>query len=96
MKLNMYSIFDNAAKAFVQPFYTTNDATAIRSFTQAANDQQHAFHLNAHDYTLFHLGSFDQDRGTHTLLPSAVSLGNASQFKTSQHVVDADAVEETN
>lgn len=60
---NIYSIFDRKAAAFMNPFYSTNDETAVRSLTETltTNPPTHA-----NDYELFHLGDFCDLSGTIT------------------------------
>lgn len=94
MKLAIYSIFDEAAGAYITPFFTTNQATAERSFAQAANDEQHLFHISAKDYTLFELGAFDQDSGTFTTLQAPRSVGNALQYRTVKIIGPGEAEDE--
>lgn len=77
MILQAFSIFDSKAEAFVQPFYSQTVGTAIRSFEQACNQVDHDFNKFAGDYTLFHLGEFDQHTGRFTELQTPTNLGLA-------------------
>lgn len=76
----IYTVFDAAAQLFHQPFYTHNHATAKRSFENAVNDEHHEFSRNAMDFTLFHVGSYDEATGLHTALSAPEALGNALTF----------------
>lgn len=78
--LNIFSVYDSKAEAFTQPFFSATSGTAIRSFEQAANDQEHHFNKHAADYTLFHLGSFEETSGEFEILPAKVNLGLAINF----------------
>ncbi len=80
MKLQVFSIFDSKAEAFIQPWYSQTLGTAVRSFEQAVNQPDSDFHKFAGDYTLFHLGDFDQANGLFTALPAHVNLGVALSF----------------
>ncbi len=80
MKLQVFSIFDAKAEAFIQPWYSQTIGTAIRSFEQAVNQEGHDFKKFSQDYTLFHLGDFDQTAGVFTQLKSPLSLGLAIHF----------------
>lgn len=82
MKLQMYTVYDDAAGAYLQPFFFSTDAQAIRGFTELANDPNHLFGKYASQYTLFNLGFFDQITGTCALLPTPHSLGKAIEFRT--------------
>lgn len=59
-----FSVWDEAAKAFLPPFYLVATAQAVRAFSDCVRDKSHAFARNPHDYTLFSLGSFDDQGGT--------------------------------
>lgn len=81
MKLNMYSIHDQKAKAFMQPFFMSTDGQAIRAFTDNINSSESSM-ITAHpeDFTLYLLGTFDDQNG---LLEGdvPVSLGNGKTFQ---------------
>ncbi len=63
MKLNVYSIFDTASGLYSRPYFTQSDAEAVRSFTDVSTDADHPVGKHAEDYTLFRLGTFDDERG---------------------------------
>jgi hypothetical protein len=62
------------------PFFQKTVGMAIRAFQHAANQEDHDFKRFAGDYTLFHLGSFDDQVGKFDLKDTPDSLGVASQF----------------
>lgn len=80
MIIRMFSVFDSKAQAFLQPFFSNNSATAIRSFEAAANDETHDFNRWAADYTLFEIGEFHSEKGEILPAVSLINLGNALQF----------------
>lgn len=61
MKLNIYSIFDSASGLYSRPFFTQSDAEAIRSFSDIAQDADHPIGKHPEDYTLFRIGTFDDN-----------------------------------
>lgn len=61
MKTKIFSVFDSKAKAWLPPFFVTNDQVALRIFTDCANSDQHQFGANPSDYTLFRIGEFDDE-----------------------------------
>lgn len=77
MDLQMFTIHDIKAQAYLQPFFCPNVAVATRSFATAANDLNTEFARNPADYTLFSLGSFNQSNGTLDLLTTAVPICKA-------------------
>jgi len=80
MILKAYTVWDSAADAYIQPFWATNDKVALRSFHTACTDSGHDFYKHAEDYTLFRIGSFDQQLGD--LLPeNMVAIARAHELK---------------
>ena len=79
MKLNVYSIFDKVATAYLQPFYMNNDEMAIRAVKPMLFDEEHMFAQNPQDYCLYCLGSFDDSNGH--LESNITSLGYLTNFK---------------
>ena len=59
MKLNVFSVYDKAVGAYLQPFFARSKGEAVRSFTDAANSNDHNFHRHSMDYVLMYLGEFD-------------------------------------
>lgn len=74
MRLEVYSVFDEAVKAFLPPFFLRSRGEAIRSFAAAVNDPQHQFHKHTKDYVLFMCGVFDDGSGTFDLLARGPEL----------------------
>lgn len=79
--INVYSIYDSKAQAYLTPFFASTDGVAIRWFASAAHDEKHEFSRFAADYTLFRIGSFDQVSGRldECLM---VNLGTALVFRS--------------
>lgn len=63
MKFKIFSVFDVKAKAYLPPFFLPEEAMAVRTFKDCANDKAHAFGLHPEDYSLFRLGEFDSLSG---------------------------------
>lgn len=66
MELMIFSIYDNAAKAFLQPFFAPTVEAAIRMARSVVSDPNHQFAKYPEDYTLFEIGLFDQGDGSIT------------------------------
>lgn len=64
MKLNMYSIYDEKAKAYLPPFVLPETGMAIRTFSDCCNSKDHQFGLHPSHYTLFQIATFDDNDGT--------------------------------
>lgn len=63
MKLSVFSVYDSAVGAFLQPFFSPSVGAALRSLTDAVNDGKHQFAMHTSDYTLFCVGSWDDASG---------------------------------
>ncbi len=63
MKMLAFSVYDAAAEAYLPPTFMSTKAMAIRIFRDAINEEGHQFGRHAADYTLFHVGFFDQITG---------------------------------
>lgn len=76
--LQLYSIFDAKVSAYQPPFTAQNDAHAKRMLADTAKDPKTLFHQHPADYTLFKIGSFDDETGQLVSLPHSrlESLGN--------------------
>lgn len=61
MKLEIFGLFDDAAGAFLPPWYSVSEAMILRMLSELPAD--HQFRKYSDQYTLFRLGSFDQDTG---------------------------------
>lgn len=63
MKFKIYSIKDTKI-GFMQPFYQSNDAVAVRAINNAVNAKEiNNINQNADDMELWKLGEFDDQTG---------------------------------
>lgn len=63
MILQIFSVYDKAVQAFMPPFYARSKGEAIRSFSEACNDEKHNFNKHAADFSLMQLGEFEDKSG---------------------------------
>ena len=77
---NVFSIYDQAADAYLPPFVLPRVEMAKRTFEQCINSKDHQFNLAPQDYTLFLLGNWDDETGRYSLRESNTSLGNGIEF----------------
>lgn len=63
MKKLIFACFDQKTKLFGLPFYSVRREAAIRDFAFAANDPQTEIYQYSTDYSLFYLGTFDDETG---------------------------------
>lgn len=93
MKLLLFAVFDSATKLFLPPFECRTIEEAVRRFRATVNHPD-AGNIGQfpEDYTLFHLGEFDQQSGEMVSLPTPHSLGIAVTFvERMSHVRIADS-----
>lgn len=80
MILQMLCVYDSKAGAHSTPFFTATLGLARRAFSDAANMPDHPVGKNPADYTLFLLGTWDDQTAVLTALPEHKNLGLASNF----------------
>lgn len=82
MILNIYTIYDSAAKAYLRPFFLHNDAMAVRAFKTNVNDHVNSdIYKSPDQFTLFKIGTYNDETAELEMLSSNQSLGVGTQFK---------------
>lgn len=76
----VFSIFDEKAAAFGMPFFTVNEAMALRMILATARDQNTNIAQFPGDFTLFVIGEWDEDDGRIEMYPAHKSLGTVLQI----------------
>lgn len=82
MELNIYSIYDTAAKAYATPFFMPNDGLAIRAFSDNVNSSDSQLSKHPEQFVLFKIGTFEDQHGKLDHYDPVVNLGQAMTFKT--------------
>nr|QJB20073.1 MAG: nonstructural protein [Microvirus sp.] len=74
---NVYTVHDAKAEAYLDPFFARSHGEAIRSFESAIATPDHPFNRHAKDYSLVHIGTFDDATATLEphLLPNVLASG---------------------
>lgn len=84
MKQLAYAVRDSKAERFLPPFFAINRAVALRMFSQACTDTGHQFNQHSGDFTLFEVGTFDDETGSIASNEKGhENLGLAAQYKQS-------------
>lgn len=81
-KLQIFTVRDSKAEAFMSPFFMQANGQAIRAFADSVNGQNEQFSKHPEDYSLWHLGSYDEATGVITCLDVPVCLGKGVDFNT--------------
>ena len=61
--MKMYTCHDAASKAYLPPFTVPSERDAVASFQSAAQDPQSNICKYPGDFTLIHIGEFDERTG---------------------------------
>lgn len=79
METLVFTVYDTAAGAYLEPFFAPSVGFATRSFREAVNREGHQFNKFPDDFVLFQIGRFDSTSG---VLEPAVphSLGVAVEY----------------
>ena len=80
MKQNLYIVYDSKTELYDKPTFAPNNGTMIRSFTDVANNKQHPIGQHPEDYTLFNIGSYDEETGTITQEKTKISVCQAHEL----------------
>lgn len=78
MQMLVIAIYDRAAGAYGQPFYSTTPSHATRSFADAVArpDPDNVMHRHPDDFELYKLGTYDDQTGIFTThAPELIALG---------------------
>jgi len=79
MNIELFSVYNQAAERFIDPFPAPTIEFAIRGFREACTTDDHQFQKFPEDYALYHVGSFDVTLGElHPL--KARKIANATSF----------------
>lgn len=81
MKLEMLAIRDAKMQAFMTPWFSLNLAVAVRLFADAVNDPVSTMHKNPEDFALYHLGTFEDGKGSYDQFAQPIKLGSALDFQ---------------
>lgn len=79
MKQQIFAVFDSKIGNFAQPFFMATVPAAKRAFMAVCSEAGSMLYKHPEDYSLFHLGEFDDETG-HVLSLVPVNLGLASSY----------------
>lgn len=87
MNMQIFTVYDSAARRYLEPFCAEAVDVAIRMFRTLVNKDGHQFARYPEDYVLFHIGAFDGETGLLEAFVAPHSLGVALTFVT--HTLEA-------
>ena len=80
----IFAVRDAKAEQFTAPFQASNDAVAIRMFSELVNTRNHTFNRHPEDYQLYRIGDFDTATGELAPVP-VMMVANASEWYEDPH-----------
>jgi len=72
MRMKICCIHDSKAELYTQPLFFQALGQAVRSFSDACNDDKSDYAKHPEDYSLWHIGEYDDLTGTLHPLPVPV------------------------
>jgi hypothetical protein len=60
---NAYAIYDRKAAQYSDPVFFLTDGVALRMFEEVAKDDRAPYSKHPEDYSVRHIGTYDQDTG---------------------------------
>lgn len=75
-----FTVYDSKAQYWWTPRYEKARGIVIRGFADAANDPNTEIGKHPEDYTLFEIGTWDEQTCTDTTHTAPISLGKALDF----------------
>lgn len=80
MKLIIVSIYDSKAGFFGQPVSTVAKGAALRSFQDEVNTDGSTYARHPEDFSLFEIGTFNQDTGMIEPLKAPLQIATALEL----------------
>jgi hypothetical protein len=84
--LKIFTIYDNKANHYSQPFFAKTKAEAIRSFTDLVNDSRSTINKHSSDFVLFEIGEFEE-LTAEIQASQKINLGVAAEFKNFTNLI---------
>lgn len=82
----MYTIYDSVAEIFNRPFVDHNDASATRAFERSLESNP-----NKNDYSLYRIGTYDDESGMVTPSMTPVKVRSGFDSKVSKAIADSES-----
>jgi len=80
MRTKVFSVFDEKAKAYSNPFFMVHNGLALRAFSDLIQDQSTMIAKHPSDFKLYCIGEFDDCEGILITLEVPEFLANAIDF----------------
>lgn len=80
MLLGVFAVYDSAISTWMAPIYMRNKGEALRWWQEICNNPESKVAKHPGDFTLFELGTWEDDKCHFDLLKAPVKLGVAIEF----------------
>lgn len=80
MLFTVFSIYDSAVSTWLPPLYARNKGEMLRNFADGVADPKSQLAKHPSDYSLFELGTWDDDKCVFTTLKAPIRLCMALDF----------------
>lgn len=77
MKYQIFSVYDSKAEFYGKPFFMTSVGEAIRGFQDVSIDENTTIGRHPGDFTLFHVGTWDDAYSEFDIFDARINLGTA-------------------
>lgn len=77
MKTKIFTVYDSKAQSYLPPFYMQSTGQAMRTFEDECNNKESLFNKHPSDFTLFEIGSFDDQTALIEIYEAKTSLATA-------------------
>jgi len=84
MKMIAFSVYDSKSEVYMLPFFSNSTASGLRLFSDATNEPKSVFYRHPGDYTLFEIGTYDDNKGIMLAYNAQINHGTAITFKNIQ------------
>lgn len=74
MLMSVFTVYDSKIAAYLPPFFMQTPGAAIRAISDCMMDKNHQFAAHPEDYTLFYLGTFDNENAQYAMEETPKSL----------------------
>lgn len=81
MILQIFTVLDRKAEAYLSPFFANAIGSAIRSFGDVSKNPEHDFFKHSSDFVLVHLGTFDDCTALFDVFDIPRQIATASEFQ---------------
>lgn len=92
MILQIIAVLDQKAHTFANPFFVAHEDLAKRSFQEAAKSPGNMINKYPADFTLYHLGAFDDASARFDLFPQPRLLFSGAQLELVQPRANPEAI----